>query len=157
MHGLTLALAVWGVVAPLVGIFLGNYLTKSWQREQWLKDCRKEECRELLTALAKAHMKLAFLKLQESQLTPEVHAQIIEAMESASITLHDRIYIAEDVKQKKLYGLWNTATRKFQENHDQASFSEVYAQISGLIVSIATRDNPTWFRRFVDWVDNGDV
>lgn len=33
-QGLTLALVLWGVIAPLVGIFVGHYLSRSWQREQ---------------------------------------------------------------------------------------------------------------------------
>jgi hypothetical protein len=29
--------------------------------------------------------------------------------------------------------------------------------MSGIIISIATRERPGWFRRFKNWVDSGDV
>ena len=34
------------------GVLLGHYLTRSWQREQWRLDRRREEYRELITALS---------------------------------------------------------------------------------------------------------
>jgi hypothetical protein len=44
-------LIVWGAIGPLVGIFVGHVLIRSWQQKQWMLDRRKEEWRELLTTL----------------------------------------------------------------------------------------------------------
>ena len=46
------------VIGTLGGVFLGQYYTGKSQRTQWLRDNRKQEYRELLDALAAAHMSL---------------------------------------------------------------------------------------------------
>ncbi len=38
----TIILAVWGAVGPLVGVRYGQKLAKRWQREQWIRENRKE-------------------------------------------------------------------------------------------------------------------
>jgi hypothetical protein len=153
MHGVTITLALWGGIAPFVGALVAHYLTRSWQREQWLRDCRKQECHELLTALAHSHMKLSFLKIKEEILTPEEHEKIVAAMESAGIALNDRIYIAEDMKETNLYGIWNDAVNKYQNTLDLPAFNRDYKKMSGLIISIATREQPGLVRRYLNWVD----
>jgi hypothetical protein len=60
-HGWTLALVLWGVIAPLVGILVGHYLSRSWQRKQWIQDRRKEEWRELLTILTRSFVTICKL------------------------------------------------------------------------------------------------
>ncbi len=54
-HGLTLALVFWGVIAPLVGILVGHYLSRSWQREQWFRDKRYEDYQAVLSATVAAY------------------------------------------------------------------------------------------------------
>jgi hypothetical protein len=53
-QGLTLALVLWGVIAPLVSILVGHYLSRSWQREQWFRDKRYEDYRAVLSATVAA-------------------------------------------------------------------------------------------------------
>lgn len=87
MHELTIASAVWAVVAPLVGIFLGHYLTRSWQREQWLRDCRKEEFRELLTTFTRSYATLVPLSMPSAKLDTAGQRAITEASVSALTVL----------------------------------------------------------------------
>ena len=47
----TMILAVWGALGPLAGVFCGQHLAKRWQKEQWVRENRKQECRELLDAI----------------------------------------------------------------------------------------------------------
>ncbi len=37
----------WGVVGPLVGVVIGAWLARSWQRKHWLLESKKAEFREL--------------------------------------------------------------------------------------------------------------
>ena len=54
--------AVWGAIGPLVGVLVGAYATRRWQRTQWLLDGKKTEYRELLSVLAKnAHILVKYL------------------------------------------------------------------------------------------------
>ena len=43
--------AIWAAVGPLVGIAVGHYLVRSWERRRWLADNRKEEFKQVLVAL----------------------------------------------------------------------------------------------------------
>jgi hypothetical protein len=43
-----------GALSGLLGVTLGAYLTRSWQRKQWLLDNKKTEYRELLSVLSQA-------------------------------------------------------------------------------------------------------
>jgi hypothetical protein len=157
MHGLTVALGVWAVIAPLAGIVLGHYLTRSWQREQWLRDSRKQEFRELLTALTRAYQCMSFLKLPANLLNQEHHDRILSTLEEANITFNDRIYISEDLREKKLYDLWLAARTQYEKDHDWNKFLAVHQQIRNEIVKAATREQPTIIRRFMNWVDSEDV
>jgi hypothetical protein len=44
----TVFLTIWAPVGPLVGILVGHYLTRSWERRQWIADNQKEEYKKLL-------------------------------------------------------------------------------------------------------------
>ena len=48
----------WAAAGPLVGVLLGALLGRSWDRRKWLNDNRKEEYRELITALTDAAVAL---------------------------------------------------------------------------------------------------
>jgi predicted MFS family arabinose efflux permease len=41
-ESVTLIVAGLGIGGTLGGIIVGHFLARSWQREQWLLDCRKQ-------------------------------------------------------------------------------------------------------------------
>jgi hypothetical protein len=43
-----------GALSGLLGVILGAFLTRSWQRKQWLLDNKKAEYRELISILSQA-------------------------------------------------------------------------------------------------------
>src|ERR1035441_2995989 len=51
---LTLALAVWSAVGPLLGVICGAWLARSSERAKWINENKKLEFRELLDAFARA-------------------------------------------------------------------------------------------------------
>jgi hypothetical protein len=53
---ITLVVAVVGIAGTLGRVVLGQWMSRSWQREQWLLDNRKQEYCELLSAVSNAHM-----------------------------------------------------------------------------------------------------
>jgi hypothetical protein len=59
----TLIVAGLGIGGTLGGIVVGHVLTRSWQEEQWLLNNRKEEFRELMTALARSFSTIERIKL----------------------------------------------------------------------------------------------
>jgi hypothetical protein len=141
MHGITVALAVWAVVAPFIGIVLGHYLTRSWQREQWLRDCRKEEFRELLTSITKCY---------RTVLDKEDSRTLHDARSEALTVIQNRIYVAEDVKQYRILESWKDATDLYDADWSLEGLVESYKLVSALIVDIAIRDHksPNFIKRF---------
>jgi hypothetical protein len=44
----------WSGIGPLIGALIGSWLTRSWQRKQWLLESKKAEYRELLSVLSQS-------------------------------------------------------------------------------------------------------
>jgi hypothetical protein len=98
-QGLTLALVLWGVIAPLVGILIGHLLLRSWQREQWFRDKRYEDYQAVLSATVAAYMAIVRVDMASltSLFTPEM-LQEVEVIKADSFrVLRDRIFIAEEL------------------------------------------------------------
>lgn len=51
----TTGLTLWAYIGPLVGIAFGHWLSRSWQFKQWKLENRRQEYREVLSALAVAY------------------------------------------------------------------------------------------------------
>jgi len=137
MTQVTLYLALWGAIGPLVGILVGHLLTRSWQREQWLLDCRKEEFRELLTVLTRSFATICCYGGMGVMNGNDMRAREA-AHTDAQTTIRDRIYIADDIAKLDIYRIWKTATDEFQSDHTLIAFSEKYALIRAMIVNTAT-------------------
>jgi hypothetical protein len=91
---MTLFLTLWAAIGPMVGIVVGHLLTRSWQREQWILDSRKEEFRELLSTLT-----MTYSLLVQRICTTESTAK-------ASAVIRDRLYIAVEVEELKILERW---------------------------------------------------
>jgi hypothetical protein len=95
---------------------MGQRMARTTQREQWLRDCRKEEFKELLSVLTKSFATISdgyssFVQTSETQIA------IRDAALNALTTIRDRIYISEDVKRLNIYKLWRDAAREFEHDH----------------------------------------
>jgi hypothetical protein len=90
---------VWAALGPLAGILIGHVLTRSWQREQWLLDCRKEEFRELISALTAATVEFLVFHTSKGTTTPQPMDVWLDAQKLAYRVIRDRIYIADEVER----------------------------------------------------------
>ena len=133
----TLIVAGLGIGGTLGGIVVGHFLTKSWQREQWLLDCRKEEFRELLKVLTRSFATICFYSGMRVMVGDEKKAQEA-AQTDAQTTIRDRIYIADDIARLDIYKIWRKATDEFQQDRVYIAFSEKYALIRAMIIKAAT-------------------
>ncbi len=113
---LTLFLALWAALGPLIGILIGHTLTRSWQREQWLLDCRKEEFRELVSALTTATVEFLVFHTSRGTKTPQPMGVWLDAQKTAYRVVRDRIFIADEVESIKL------ADRYIRLAHDMREF-----------------------------------
>jgi hypothetical protein len=109
----------WSAVGPLVGVLIGAWLARAWDREKWEKENRKEECRELIKTITHA----ATLRLVVGRGTSE--AQAYSAYLDSLKTIHDRVFIAADLERHKLLDSWAHAVADFGAGAiDAGAFSD---------------------------------
>lgn len=97
---LTIFLSVWAAIGPLIGILIGQFIARSFQRRQWILDCRKAEFRELISALSDTIVHLMmFTPVLEAGHGEKEFAEFLASEKVAMRVLSDRIYIARDIKE----------------------------------------------------------
>jgi hypothetical protein len=138
MQKLTIALGIWAAVGPLVGILLGHFLTRSWQREQWLRDKRNEEWHELLTALAES-LRVSLKIYPARALSDEEKQAIVEAHSNSFRVIRDRIFIAPDVQALNIENRWSAAVQYHSQSMDAKELGNAYKELRDEIVRTATK------------------
>src|ERR1700693_967274 len=100
--GVTIILAVWAVVGPLVGIYLGHRLLRSQHRRQWLAENRIQEWREIITTLHKSLILITQFDAGRNLSTIEEKVAampaVLDARAFALSVLSNRIFIAKEVR-----------------------------------------------------------
>jgi hypothetical protein len=140
----TLFLSIWGFAGPLVGIFVGAYLARRWQREQWNKDNAKEECRELISTITHSFSIIVEYHAPSSPEfpisgphTPE-EQQERDQVERGSLEIFYRmIFIASELDKRNLRNRWIAAIRNYEETQDGRKFATEFGTIAGEIIEIA--------------------
>src|SRR4249920_2709756 len=94
---LTLFFTIWAAAGPLVGILIGHYLTRSWQRTQWIADNQKEEYRRLLTALHRLNLLIADGK-------PLMGQDVNQAVDEVTEAVNTSLFIYDFLEESKLMG-----------------------------------------------------
>ena len=128
-----------------------HFLSRSREHETWIRDCEKEEWRELLTALAKAE--LAVLRIGNSgksgDLTDEKDEAWIEVYGEVMRVMLDRIYIVDAMMRIRLISRWTAATRQFERDYDAAAVTTQFTEIKESLIQEATKRAPkTLLSRF---------
>jgi hypothetical protein len=135
---LTVILAIWAAVGPLVGIFIGNHLVRSFQRRQWLADERIKEWRELLTVLTASLATIT--KCNTLPQTIEVLQEGINAHVAAGAVISNRLLIGQEVRRRKIQEKWLEATVTFEKDHDATAFGSRFGDVTFLIEDSARND-----------------
>ena len=126
----------------VIGSLLTYFLTRKAQREQWLRDCEKEEFRELLRALSD-HLTILreFERLAYHQ-TPEERKALTDAEANFFSTVHSRILTADDVGRLNIDLKWSNAVKGYcahVEKPDLDTLYKVYSEVNSAIVNAALR------------------
>lgn len=124
-------------MGTVVGATLANQFSKRAQLEQWVRDCRKAEFRELMAALSKAYT--SFGEFAPDMFKGEDLFRRMRVSAQFLITVRDRIYIADEVKRMRIDRLWLDAIDDFMKTLNIDKFSAAYNRINELIVSDAVR------------------
>jgi hypothetical protein len=151
-QGWELALVLWGVIAPLVGIIVGHFLTRSWQREQWFMDRRWQEYQELLSAVSAAYMAIIRLDIADKALSRT--AALVHEVEAIKIesfrVLRDRIFIAEELTFADILVKWDTAVTNYEMNKEERRFAERFTELNEHLTRMALSPPKRlgWFKRW---------
>lgn len=100
------------IVAGFIGALVVHLLTRSREQEAWVRNCKKEEWRELLSALTKAEFALTGFVVavrSEPEQSPE-RERLFDLYESAVAdayrVLLDRIFIHAALEKDSLSAQW---------------------------------------------------
>lgn len=129
------AKSVWLAIGSLVGVIVGAWLTRSWDREKWIKDNRKQECKELLAAISKAATLLF-----ASRMVRDVDVASRDAFLESLKVFSQSIFIARDVEYQQAFDLWKEAVHDYNTTLDHHKCDEKLEQIRTKIIAIATKD-----------------
>lgn len=110
----TLVAAGVGVGGALVGIVIGHFLTRNSQHKQWLLDNRKEEFRQLVSALTEATVEHLAYILSQGTSEPEPRSIWMVAQKRAFCAITDRVYIASDIDKIDASNRYMTLSEKLK-------------------------------------------
>jgi hypothetical protein len=112
-------LIVIGPFAGLAGVFVGAWLTRSWQRRQWVQDNKKAEYRELISGLSQSANLIRtfgapFAGGGISYSGEELRER--EAAESRAYNLiSDRLFLADVMTREKVRDRWLEVVKSQRE------------------------------------------
>jgi len=119
-----------GMLGTALGIVLGHHFSKKTQREQWVRDNRKAEYRELLTTISESFMLLMELRRPGIALGPEEQREVFQAETKSVRIIADRIYIADEIAKIGLMKRWTTALNVFKTDLNIQAFANETGALS---------------------------
>jgi hypothetical protein len=131
-----------GLIGVIVGSLLTNILTGRSQRKQWLADNRKQEYRELLSTLTHSMTVIMTYTGTMVAIGPHEQKEFQKAYNEALRVLHDRIFVAEQIKRDKIEDRWTTAMAELKRTNDIHCLDDPFDEIKALIVRAATESYP---------------
>jgi hypothetical protein len=135
----------------IVSGFLVQLLTQTREREKWILDAKKQEYRELLSALSDAYIVTLSSTLTEILNDKERREKFYDAQDHSRRLFRDRIFINSDLNLRNLAGRWHEAI-KFANGGPKPMLHHEYDAIRDEIVAAANRAVPkTTMQRLQFW------
>lgn len=138
---MTVFLQVWAVLGPLIGVSLGAYLTRSWQRTQWTLEGTKTEYRELLSTLSRSVRAILYNSPilyggGLSVTTGEQEKLVMQADTDARNVIEDRIFIHSTVQRENILERWQLLAAEKRIDR----FLEYWRDLHKTLLDAAHRD-----------------
>jgi hypothetical protein len=134
----TLIVAGIGIFGTLGGIVVGNLLTRSWQRTQWLMDQRKDEFRELIKGLDDAMRALMERDTTRFDLTPAERRDRARSSSDFHQIIRTRLFTADDIQTIGLERGWQDVVDKYMSEGSTELFQMRYDSLVKALVKAAT-------------------
>lgn len=131
----------WSALGPLVGLCIGAYLAKRWQRNQWIADSKRAEYRKLLTTTADAGSRiLIHYGLRRTVVSGKQEFMIEETVRRSVDVIYNRLFIAQEVRELNVLKRWEEGISALRRTHDVGAFGKCMDAIMEDIRKIALRD-----------------
>lgn len=128
----------WKTVGPLVGIFIGSFLARSWQRAQWVLESKKSEWRELISTLSQSVH--CILKNMPSgviaAVAPEVLRENLDAEVAGQKVIADRIFIDRQLRAEQIRERWGLIAAE----HDYNRVCTYWNDLHDVLIKMARKD-----------------
>ena len=136
----TVVVASLGIIGTLCGIVIGHFLSRSSQMEEWMRDRRHEEFRELLGSLAASMRAEVEAAMYQSELTPEERKDKTRRTADFFRIAQTRIFTFTDVKRLDLKREWLAAVNAHRTSrpNDLETFEKTYDTLTQKLVDAAT-------------------
>ena len=115
-HTFTLIVSAVGIGGALSGIVIGHFLTRSSQHQQWLRDNRKREYQEIVTAMSRMFVEHMYYTSSLDSDMPQSKQGYADAMKATSLILVDRIYIHNEISEKDIQNRFLEIMMQFRES-----------------------------------------
>jgi hypothetical protein len=122
-------LRAWSVIGPIVGIIIGAYISNRNERKHWIADNKKQEYREIITALVDAYRAVLESTAPMVAYGPEEQRKFWQSEQNLLITLNTRIFIADEVSQLKIQERWLEAVGSYRNVHHRRELSDKMNEI----------------------------
>jgi hypothetical protein len=140
----TIILTIWAALGPLLGVRCGQELAKRWQREHWMNDNARQECREILSVITntfsvvlKYHaMSMAGIPLTGPHDAVEMRERNQAEQNSLEI-FYRMLFISDELNKRNIRNRWIAAINKYGKGNDGAKFAEEFGTIAREIRGIA--------------------
>jgi len=132
-----LIVAFVGISGTVVGIVIGHFLARDRDRRKWLLDRRNEEFKELMTVIATAYVNCADARYHIHEPTPESLVEMNAASMNCLVTIQNRIYIAEHIKNLRLDYMWLNAFDQLVKEKNPEKYGATVRKMMDSIVAIA--------------------
>jgi len=128
---------IWIAVGPLAGVIIGSYIARRTQRKHWIADKKREEYRELITVLTGAFNSMRRRGHVKHVPTSEEQLHMMAAEDLAKITISDRIFIEQEVREMKILNRWMSLLDRFNADGDINAMSNGVGDIKANLVYAA--------------------
>jgi hypothetical protein len=139
----TVVLSIWAALGPLVGVRYGHELAKRTQREHWINDNAKQECRELLATIASGFSVILTYHARSSSLPitgphDEAERRERDKVERDSLEIfYSRLFVSDELNKRKIRDRWIAAIRQYEKEGNGSVFAQEFATIASEIRQIA--------------------
>jgi len=135
-----------GIVGSLLGVIIGQQMSRSWQREQWILDRRVDEFRELLDALAES-LRVCMTMHADSLLGVMTPKEVLATHSNTMRVIRSRIFVFDEVVRFNIETQWSEAVILHQRMGSVEDLGAAFNGIRFQIVKAARTAQKPWYRR----------